>query len=42
MSATAFGCLQQQGMEFAFIRAYKLFDTYGDIDPEAIQTLTNS
>jgi len=36
LTATAFGCLQQQENVFAFVRAYQLFDTYGDIDPNAI------
>ena len=39
LSITAFGCLQNQNNSFAFVRAYQLFENYGDIDPNAVQTL---
>lgn len=42
LTTSAFACLAQQGIRFALVRAYTIFDTYADIDPHAIRTLNNS
>jgi len=41
LTQTAFGCLAEDGYQFAIVRAYSL-DNGGSIDPNAIQTIMNS
>jgi len=41
LSATAFGCLAQEGFQQVIIRAYSL-DNGGSLDPNAVQTLLNA